>query len=69
MGTRTDSVLRRRMALAVLLLAILTTLPVLAEAPQGMYFGKKEYVAHPLPTFAETRDKLPEPVFTLRLPR
>ena len=28
-----------------------------------MYFAKKEYVPRPLPTFAETRDKLPNPIY------
>ena len=45
------------------LVAMLTTLPVLAKPPQGMYFDKKEYVPHPLPAFAETRDNLPNPIY------
>lgn len=31
--------------------------------PKGNYFAKKQYVPHPLPTFADTRDKLPKPIY------
>ena len=31
--------------------------------PKGIYFAKKNYVPHPLPTFADTRDKLPKPIY------
>ncbi|MCE0482830.1 MAG: hypothetical protein LV479_01165 [Methylacidiphilales bacterium] len=45
-----------------------------AEAPpdpatsgaRGLYFAKKAYVPEPLPTFAESRDKLPSPVLESR---
>ena len=40
-----------------------TAAPALAEPSQGMYFAEKEYVPHSLPTFAETRDKLPNPIY------
>ncbi len=30
---------------------------------QGRYFAKKEYVPQPLPTFAETKARLPSPIF------
>ncbi len=48
-------------------MAILLGRPALrlarAEPSQGMYFAKKQYVAKPLPTFAETKGKLPSPIF------
>ena len=28
-----------------------------------MYFARKEYVPKPLPTFAETKTKLPSPIY------
>ncbi len=31
--------------------------------PRGIYFAKKVYVPHPLPSFADTRDKLPKPIY------
>ena len=34
-----------------------------AEARQGGYFAKREYVPQPLPTFAETKARLPGPIF------
>jgi hypothetical protein len=34
-----------------------------AEARQGGYFSKKEYVPQPLPTLAETKARLPGPIF------
>ncbi len=33
------------------------------EPPQGVYFAKKEYVPKPLPDFAETKARLPNPVY------
>jgi hypothetical protein len=51
------------MVTAAGLVAALTATPLRAEPPQGIYFAKKEYVPHPLPTFAETRDKLPGPIY------
>jgi hypothetical protein len=33
------------------------------SAEQAAYFGKKEYVRRPLPTFASDKDKRPSPVF------
>jgi predicted esterase/tetratricopeptide (TPR) repeat protein len=33
------------------------------EAPQGMYFAKKAYQPAPLPKFAETKDRLPSPIY------
>lgn len=49
------------------LLAILLGDPVLrsvrAEPSQGEFFAKKKYVPKPLPTFAETRDQLPGPIY------
>jgi glycogen debranching enzyme len=32
-------------------------------AEQGRYFARKEYVPKPLPVFAETKDKLPAPIY------
>ena len=37
--------------------------PVQADPPQGMYFATQPYVPQPLPTFIETRGKLPSPIF------
>ncbi len=37
--------------------------PVQAEPAQGMYFAKKQYVPKPLPKFAETKGKLPGPIY------
>ena len=34
-----------------------------AEPLQGKYFAKKNYSPSPLPQFAQTRDKLPSPIF------
>jgi hypothetical protein len=48
---------------AACLAATLSAFPVQAGPPQGIYFAKKEYVPHPLPTFAETRDRLPNPIY------
>ncbi len=47
--------------LPAILLAVLTS-PLGAE-PQGQYFAKKVYVPTPLPTFEETKDKLPSPIY------
>ena len=38
-------------------------LPVRAQPAQGMYFAKKQYVPKPLPKFAETKGKLPSPIY------
>ena len=35
----------------------------LAGETQGQYFDKKEYVPQPLPTWAETKARLPSPIF------
>jgi hypothetical protein len=48
-------------ALAILLLV--PAQPLRADAPQGQYFAKKKYVPAPLPKFADTKDKLPAPVY------
>jgi hypothetical protein len=37
--------------------------PARPEPVQGMYFAKKQYVAKPLPKFAETKGKLPSPIY------
>lgn len=51
-------------AVAVALLLAAPASPALpAEAPQGQYFAKKQYQPQPLPRFAETKDRLPSPVF------
>jgi hypothetical protein len=63
MAHRIGWVCRTGMMAAACFVAELTVLPVQAESPQGMYFTKKEYVPHPLPTFAETRDRLPNPIY------
>jgi hypothetical protein len=34
-----------------------------AEPPQGRYFAKKQYRPQPLPTFAQTKDRLPSPIY------
>ena len=39
------------------------SLSALAEPGQGMYFAKKQYVGQALPKFAETKDKLPVPIY------
>ena len=50
--------------LFVLLLIGHGPLPVAAgDESQGRYFAKKEYVPQPLPKFAETKDKLPSPIY------
>jgi hypothetical protein len=36
------------------------------ESSRGLYFGKKHYVPEPLPTFAESRDRLPRPILDSR---
>jgi len=36
--------------------------PARAEPAQGMYFAKKQYVAKPLPKFAEAKGELPGPI-------
>jgi hypothetical protein len=51
------------MTIVPFLVAVLTTWPAVAQTPQGMYFAKKEYVPHPLPTFADSRDKLLKPIY------
>jgi len=45
------------------ILGSLALRPVRAEPAQGMYFAKKQYVAKPLPKFAETKRKLPSPIY------
>jgi len=40
-----------------------TLRPLRGEPAQGMYFGKKQYVPKPLPKFAETKSKLPSPIY------
>jgi hypothetical protein len=37
--------------------------PAQAGPAQGMYFAKKQYVQQLLPKFAETKDKLPGPIY------
>ncbi len=49
--------------LAAILAGALPRAPLRAEAPQGVYFAKKQYTPKPLPKFAETRDKLPGPIY------
>jgi hypothetical protein len=39
------------------------THPAANHQPRGKYFARKAYVPQPLPNFAETRNKLPSPVF------
>ena len=34
-----------------------------AELKQGVYFDKKEYIPSPLPSFDETKEKLPRPIY------
>ncbi len=48
-----------------LVLMILVSLAVAAgpESDRGKYFAKKAYVPKPLPTFAETKSKLPSPIY------
>ena len=33
------------------------------ESPQGRCFSKKRYEPHPLPAFADAKDRLPSPVY------
>jgi len=37
--------------------------PARGQPVQGEYFAKKQYVPKPLPKFAETKDKLPNPIY------
>lgn len=55
---------------SIILLVVMTILPgslalrsVRAEPAQGMYFSKKQYAPKPLPKFAESKDKLPSPIY------
>lgn len=50
-------------AAAMILLGSPVLRSLRAEPNQGMYFARKQYVRKPLPTFAETRNKLPSPIF------
>jgi dienelactone hydrolase len=40
-----------------------TPQPAMVAPPQGVYFATKKYVPRPLPTLAETRGKLPSPIY------
>lgn len=62
MTTRNTRLAPATLIAAAFVAVAFTAAPALAEQPQGMYFAKKEYVPHPLPIFAETRDKLPNPI-------
>ena len=62
----TNRVLTRSVAFLVAIAVLLGSPalpPVQGETVQGMYFAKKQYVPKPLPTFAETKGKLPGPIF------
>lgn len=48
---------------ALVLLGRVSPPAALGGEAQGRYFGKKEYVPQPLPTFAETKARLPSPIF------
>ena len=63
MAYRIGWVYRVWMMAVACLAATLSAFPVQAGPPQGIYFAKKEYGPHPLPTFAEIRDKLPNPIY------
>ncbi len=47
----------------VFLAGVLVCSPGFGDETQGKYFAKKEYVAKPLPKFAETRARLPAPIY------
>lgn len=49
--------------LGLLILGVSTAGTLRADEVPGAYFAKKEYVAVPLPTFAQTKDKLPSPIY------
>jgi hypothetical protein len=51
------------LVIAAILLGNLSFRPLQAEPAQGMYFAKKQYVPHSRPTFAETKNKLPSPIY------
>ncbi len=38
-------------------------LPMSGDQPRGKYFARKAYAPRPLPKFADTRSKLPRPIF------
>jgi hypothetical protein len=48
---------------AITILAAVLASPLGAQPPQGRYFAKKQYMPRPLPKFAQTRDKLPAPIY------
>lgn len=47
----------------VLLAGGMVCRPGFCEETQGKYFAKREYVPKPLPTFAQTKAKLPSPIY------
>jgi hypothetical protein len=47
----------------ILIIIGLLNCPAQENATQGIYFSKKRYDPKPLPTFENTRNKLPSPVF------
>jgi hypothetical protein len=50
--------------LAILAAALASPLGAAPPAPpQGQFFAKKQYVPQPLPEFAQTKDKLPAPIY------
>jgi len=63
MPSRTKFLCLRWTIPAVFVVASLGAVPLLAEPVQGKYFAKTQYEPHPLPTFAETREKLPAPIY------
>ena len=60
---RYQNLLRATAILLATLLNGVASRPVLAQSQQGQYFAKKEYTPKRLPKFAETRDRLPAPIF------
>jgi hypothetical protein len=50
-------------AVTMVLSGVVGFQPARAEPSQGMYFAKKQYVSKPLPKFADTKQKLPSPIF------
>jgi hypothetical protein len=62
MANRTRMLCLGMMITAAWVTTALTLLLVLAAPVQGKYFAKKRYHPQPLPTFAETRGKLPAPI-------
>jgi hypothetical protein len=53
----------RLFAVAVILSGEMGQWSAQAGSPQGTYFAKKQYVPKPLPTFADTKDQLPAPIY------